>query len=475
MDMPHFEKLNGDNYALWKLAMSQYFKVYGLGKYVDGSTVRPNRAEEIEAWDKANGKAQLAMLSAIESSQLTFVSSCTTASAIWANLKAIHERTDEASKLEVNRAYHGYSYSSGSMAVHIATVENLTAKCKLCGDPKSDINIITKLLDKIPAEYSTVHVALTMAGSDKQNLETVKRLLLSEEFRLGHLNEDSKDALHLEKNKQVKNSKSVDKKQSKEKKNKKCFTCGEAGHFKRECPKRKDHKNNNDNKTNKKGGNTGNDTSNACFSCFEAAMCGDKDDRILADSGASYHMFNDKAWFVEFEKTTENLTLASKCQLDSIGRGKVAADTWINGHWETVYFKNAICVPELRRNLISVGAAEHAGAKVTVGQGKMKFHINNDQVKLEAQLTENNLYEIKLRKTLKAEGNATEVDIQLWHERLGHTCLKRMREMASEKQLDIKIPAETKLFCEACTFGKSSKKPFKRSQPRNYLPGEFLH
>jgi len=89
MDMPHFEKLNGKNFALWKLAMSQYFKVYGLEKYVDGSTARPTKPEDLEAWDKADGRAQLAILSAIESDQLTFVSACKTATNMWSNLKAV--------------------------------------------------------------------------------------------------------------------------------------------------------------------------------------------------------------------------------------------------------------------------------------------------------------------------------------------------------------------------------------------------
>lgn len=238
MDMPHFEKLNGNNFALWKLAMVQYFKVYGLVKYVDGSTERPTGPENLEVWDKADGRAQLAILSAIESDQLTFISACSTAARMWSNLKAVYERTDEASKLEANRAYHSYVYNDGPMAVHIATVENLATKCSQCGDPKSDMDIITKLLDRIPAEYSTVHIAMSLAGTDRQNLDTVKRLLLSEELRLGQVNKDSGEALYVKKDKQTKNSKSVNDCQSKNKKTKLCYGCGEAGHFKRDCPKR---------------------------------------------------------------------------------------------------------------------------------------------------------------------------------------------------------------------------------------------
>lgn len=50
---------------------------------------------------------------------------------------------------------------------------------------------------------------------------------------------------------------------------------------------------------------------------------------------------------------------------------------------------------ELRRNLINVGTAER-DAKVKIGQDRMKFYLNG-QLKMEARLNKNNLYELKLR------------------------------------------------------------------------------
>lgn len=173
------------------------------------------------------------------------------------------------------------------------------------------MDIITKLLDRIPVEYSTVHVPMTLAGENRQNLDTVKRLLLSEELRLGQTTKDSSEALHVKKDKQAKNSRTAKYGQYKNKKDKQCYACGESGHFKRECPKRKDTRNDK-RKSNQKHNNTDNNTGNACFSCIEAVMVGDKDDRVLADSGASCHMFNDMAWFTEFKKKTETLNLAGE-------------------------------------------------------------------------------------------------------------------------------------------------------------------
>lgn len=80
-------------------------------------------------------------MSTIESSQLIFVSACETTAQMWANLRTVYEYTDGTSKLEANPACHGYVYSGGSIATHIATVENLAAKCQLCGDQKTETDI----------------------------------------------------------------------------------------------------------------------------------------------------------------------------------------------------------------------------------------------------------------------------------------------------------------------------------------------
>lgn len=191
------------------------------------------------------------------------------------------------------------------------------------------MDIITKLLDRIPTEYSTVHVAMALVGTDRQNLDTVKRLLLSEELRLGQINRDSEDALYIKKNKQNKSLKTTKESQSKDKKWK-CYTCGDIGHFKRDCPTRKDRKGGKG--CNKISNNKDDISGNVCFNCIEAAMIGSKDDKILADSGASCHMFNDISWFMEIDKKTETLNLAGKCQLNSAGRGTVAAEAWVDGN-----------------------------------------------------------------------------------------------------------------------------------------------
>lgn len=63
-------------------------------------------------------------------------------------------------------------------------------------------------------------------------------------------------------------------------------------------------------------------------------------------------------------------------------------------HWQVRANLFSEChLPDFRKNLVSVGMVERVGAKVKT-QGKMKFYLN-DHTRMEAQLIDNNLYELK--------------------------------------------------------------------------------
>lgn len=59
---------------------------------------------------------------------------------------------------------------------------------------------------------------MSLTGPDRQNLDTVKRLLLSEKARLGQANDNSGEALCVMKNKHTKGSKAIKDSQFKKKK-----------------------------------------------------------------------------------------------------------------------------------------------------------------------------------------------------------------------------------------------------------------
>ena len=78
--LPQFEKINGDNFRMWKLQISAYLNVHKLIKIVNGQEERPvlkddkSNLSEVEAWDVKDAQAQRALLTAIGQCQIDFVS-----------------------------------------------------------------------------------------------------------------------------------------------------------------------------------------------------------------------------------------------------------------------------------------------------------------------------------------------------------------------------------------------------------------
>jgi hypothetical protein len=70
-----------------------------------------------------------------------------------------------------------------------------------------------------------------------------------------------------------------------------------------------------------------------------------------------------------------------------------------------------------------------------------------------------------------------EHSLLLWHRRLGHISLGKIRQaIKTTEGIDLNIPTIKRLpFCEACAFGKSQKSILRSPQGRADRPGQKLH
>src|SRR6202012_2028095 len=125
------------------------------------------------------------------------------------------------------------------------------------------------------------------------------------------------------------------------------------------------------------------------------------------------------------------------------------------------------------RNLFSIGAAIKHGTTVNCENNLMKFY-KGEQLMMIASKTTNNLFELKIRRPAN-QANVV-VDLKLWHERLGHPILNRLRELEATNTVPgLKVPTNAELFCEPCQFGKMARKPFKAKERNTYKPGELFY
>ncbi|KAH9666242.1 Integrase catalytic domain-containing protein [Citrus sinensis] len=130
-------------------------------------------------------------------------------------------------------------------------------------------------------------------------------------------------------------------------------------------------------------------------------------------------------------------------------------------------------VTEMKKNLISVGALEAKGYKVTIEDGTMKF-THGAMVILQG-VRHHNLYYLKGDTT--DEANVVEMHIdttKLWHVRLGHAGEKSLQTLMRHGLL--KGTKTCKLnFCEHCVVGKKTRVKFGTTNHDTREILEYVH
>ncbi|KAG5866933.1 hypothetical protein JTB14_019780 [Gonioctena quinquepunctata] len=133
-------------------------------------------------------------------------------------------------------------------------------------------------------------------------------------------------------------------------KNVKCFRCKQMGHYKNRCPN-----------TNK---NTGNKSSNAFSAVFLSTQFS-KDDWYV-DFGASGHLTVNSDWLTNVSENLElqDIITANNQRLSVSCVGDINIVTVVNRNSHDITITNAMCVPGLTTNLLSVGKLIDNGNKV---------------------------------------------------------------------------------------------------------------
>lgn len=161
------------------------------------------------------------------------------------------------------------------------------------------------------------------------------------------------------------------------------------------------------------------------------------------------------------------------------GTGTVVIKKLVNNKWCDAQIKNVLYVPDIRRNLFSVGVCTTNGYEVTFRKNRVILKSDN-KLAAEGIKQDNELYQMYFvveSVNANKEVNAVTVDFRALHERLGHVNKKTLTDMI-EKGLISKIKGDKKVdfFCEACQFGKAHRLPIERKEDKIVRqPGELIH
>ena len=172
------------------------------------------------------------------------------------------------------------------------------------------------------------------------------------------------------------------------------------------------------------------------------------------DSGASFHTTPHREIIQNYVASDfGKVYLADGSTLDVVGMGNVRILLSNGSVWLLEKVRH---IPELRRNLISVGQLDDEGHAILFVGGTWKV-TKGARVLARGKKTDTLYMTSSPRDTIAVAGAST--DTSLWHRRLGHMSEKGMKMLLSKGKLP-KLKSIDFDMCESCILGKQKKVSF---------------
>ena len=215
-------------------------------------------------------------------------------------------------------------------------------------------------------------------------------------------------------------------------------------------------------------------------------------------------MTEHRNWFSTFKPIpsgTWSVTVADDRILWVLGIGDIVITRTVDGVHKKEVLQKVLYIPELRRNLFSIGLASKAGLSFqTLGEKCTMFQDLGKGPKVMEGVQTGTLYRLSIdpvppsssetdntNNTSGTELNTSTAlittnhsDLILWHNRMGHVnpqTIKKMSEHQSLQDFTIQSAGSLPNVCRGCALGKQHKThyPVDVSKERSKVPSELLH
>ena len=444
-------------------------------------------------FEKKEQKALSTIALVVSTPQLYLITSCEKPKDAWDALRNHFERKTLANKLYLKKQYFQSEMKEGtSIEAHLKYMKEITDKLASIGAPIPEEDQVVTLLGSLPQGYCTLVTALEARADGDLRLTHVQQALIHEEIKIKEKLE-STGTLSTEQTSAMISSQGNYKPWKP-----KCYACGQPGHFRRDCPKRREHsspgadhkartagkKSSEQTMTEDKSDSETSDTVEAFTASISSAT--HQMDRWLIDAGASSHMTSERNILTNYEEFVQRqkVSLGDGRTVDALGIG----DVHVNMHFKISKSKKCVIyhvpyVPELACNLFSVRAAATKGKHVKFGQSHCWIEDANGKLcgmgsmidklyRLNCELATQQ-HNTKEHAAVISEGN----DMDLWHQRLGHLCEQQLKYMVNKELVTgLNLSKVTKMsFCEGCVEGKMCRNPFKLVGVRSTRKLQLVH
>ena len=450
------ERLHFGNYSIWKLRMKMILVERELWDAV--------MDENLSSSDKTSSKALAVMISAVDDEQLIHLVDCSTAYSAWKKLESIHESNDSSTKIFLLRKLLTLRLLPGStMQQYIDDIKSTRHKLLNSGLSLPDEIITSLILIGLPTDYENLVIALETLG-DELSYDYVITRLLHEERRRSE--QKSSPSSSTSKHDSVLLTKTSSKHPIV-----RCSYCKKRNHTIEKCYKRIAEE-----KLNNQGHANIASTNELFFSAITTTPS--LDNTWVIDSGATNHMCRQKDWFINLKDDGKNdiIHIGDGKVLTSTGKGDIPI-TLSNG--KSAKITSVLYVPNLSTNLLSIKRLTTAGYNISFINGICNISFENDIVAT-ANLSTDGLYHLNCSMTKNTEyaNVITETgNIDLWHQRFGHTNFNTIFQLANSKSIKgINISSKPPTSpCETCVVNKQTRGKYPISTTKSTKPLEIIH
>uniref|UniRef100_A0A2N9G6Q3 CCHC-type domain-containing protein n=1 Tax=Fagus sylvatica TaxID=28930 RepID=A0A2N9G6Q3_FAGSY len=446
------EKFDGTDFGYWRMQIEDY--LYGKKLHLPLLGEKPEDMEDAE-WTLLDRQVLgVIRLTLSRTVAHNVVKEKTTAELMTA-LCGMYEKPSANNKVHLMKKLFNLKMAEGTaVAQHLNEFNTITNQLSSVEIEFDDEIRALIVLASLPNSWEAMRMAVSnSAGKGKLKYNDIRDLILGEEVRRRDAGETSSSgsALNLEargrgKDRNYNRGRSKSRKgrsKSKPGRQLECWNCGKTGHIRKNCWELK--------KKNE------NDSANVVTEEVHDALLLSVDSPIeswVLDSGASFHTTAHREIIQNYVAGDfGKVYLADDEALDVVGMGDVRITLPNGSVWLLQKVRH---VPELKRNLISVGQLDTEGHAILFVGGTWKI-TKGAMVVARGKKTGTLYMTTSPRDTIAvAEAGA---DTNLWHRRLGHMSEKGMKVLLSKGKLPNLKSVEFDM-CESCILGKQKKVSF---------------
>jgi hypothetical protein len=350
------------------------------------------------------------------------------------------------------------------MDEHIVCLLDLSHQITSSGEKLDDLHLTQAMVLSLPKTPSWELVKIPLFELAMLTSELVSTRLLQEANRCTREKNGTDTALYVQGGK----GKGKPRTPGKAKPSDECRRCGEKGHWVRDCKKP-------EGESKKASGSSAHLAvstlqelgTQEVGQLYVVTDGSEKRSDVLLDCAATSHMFHDRQIFMRYTRSApgDAISVGDGKEIPVSRRGTISIRCRLPNGVQTVILHEALHIPDLTANLVSLGQLERLGVIGSFGGGCIKLSIGGDEL-FEARLLSINLYRID---TVACDGSGVAYiaessgSLRLWHRRMGHLHLDAIRKLASKRMVEgltISSLQDYDRVCEGCALGKSHRLPF---------------